>query len=259
MHIKSSNLKNEEKQSSSLQKQNERYRSRISSKSLIIACVSTLALIVAVATVSFLTFKNDNSNEEADIAPVTKTQSAAGTVVDVDPNSPYSSGVHDATIEIENYGDLHITLNASAAPISVSRFADLANSGYYNGKRLYRIQSDFIAQGGNINDNPSGDDENLPPIMGEFPANGTANSMSEHFVKGTVAMSHGDNFDGAKSAFLICLSDDVSELDGQYAAIGYVDEKDFYILDRLSADYKSTASPIGLLDNGPVIGKIDVK
>ena len=259
MHIKSSNLKNEEKQSSSLQKQNERYRSRISSKSLIIACVSTLALIATVAAISFPTFKNDNSNGEANIELVTKTQSFSDTVTDVDPNSPYSSGMHDATIEIENYGTLHIMLNASAAPISVTRFADLANSGYYNGKRLYRIQSDFIAQGGNIGDDPSGDDENLPPIMGEFPVNGTANSMSEHFVKGTIAMSHGDNLDGAKSAFLICLSDNVSELDGQYAAIGYVDERDFDILDRLSTDYKNTDSPIGLLNNGPIIEKIEVR
>lgn len=49
-------------------------------------------------------------------------------------------------------GDIHITMLASKAPLTVANFLNLATRGYYNGIKFHRVIPDFMIQGGD----PSG-------------------------------------------------------------------------------------------------------
>ena len=43
------------------------------------------------------------------------------------------SGKHHVAIEVNNYGTIEVELDADTAPITVTNFINLANSGFYNG------------------------------------------------------------------------------------------------------------------------------
>ena len=45
-------------------------------------------------------------------------------------------------------GDLHITLFAPKAPVTVANFINLAQRGYYDGIKFHRVIADFMVQGG---------------------------------------------------------------------------------------------------------------
>lgn len=45
-------------------------------------------------------------------------------------------------------GDIHITMLASKAPLTVANFLNLATRGYYNGIKFHRVIPDFMIQGG---------------------------------------------------------------------------------------------------------------
>lgn len=45
-------------------------------------------------------------------------------------------------------GDIHITMLASKAPLTVANFLNLATRGYYNGIKFHRVIADFMIQGG---------------------------------------------------------------------------------------------------------------
>ena len=57
-------------------------------------------------------------------------------------------------------------------------------------------------------------------IKGEFSKNGVENSLSH--TKGVVSMARSEDYDSASSQFFICVSDDATYLDGEYAAFGKV-------------------------------------
>jgi peptidyl-prolyl cis-trans isomerase B (cyclophilin B) len=77
----------------------------------------------------------------------------------------------------------------------------------------------FIAQGGDPNGDGTGGSEKT--ITGEFSANGVNNTLSH--VRGTVSMARADDYNSATSQFFICY-DDLSYLDGSYAAFGSITE-----------------------------------
>jgi peptidyl-prolyl cis-trans isomerase B (cyclophilin B) len=45
-------------------------------------------------------------------------------------------------------GDIHATLYASKAPITVANYLNLASKGFYNGLTFHRVIPDFMIQGG---------------------------------------------------------------------------------------------------------------
>jgi hypothetical protein len=54
---------------------------------------------------------------------------------------------YHASIEIENYGTLHVELYGNEAPKTVEHFVDLAKSGYFVGKSLHTL-TDGMLYGG---------------------------------------------------------------------------------------------------------------
>jgi len=133
-------------------------------------------------------------------------------------NQSLLTGIHHIEIQVEKYGIISVELNGDKAPITVSNFLVLTNSGFYNGLTFHRVISGFMIQGGDPSgDGSGGSDKN---IKGEFSYNGVDNSLSH--TRGAISMARSpSSYDSASSQFFI-VHKDSTHLDGQYAVFGYV-------------------------------------
>lgn len=52
------------------------------------------------------------------------------------------SGKHHICIDVSNYGTIEVELDADTAPVTVTNFINLANSGFYNGLTFHRVLMD---------------------------------------------------------------------------------------------------------------------
>ena len=130
----------------------------------------------------------------------------------------YLSGLHYAVMEIENYGEIYLELNADAAPATVTNFVNLVNDGFYNGLTFHRIIDGYLMQGGDPEGTGLGGSDYTIP--GEFAVNGYSNAISH--VRGTISMARATNdYNSASSQFFI-VQEDVTGLDGYYAGFGKV-------------------------------------
>ena len=150
------------------------------------------------------------------------------------------SGKHNVVISVEDYGDIYVELDADTAPITVTNFINLANSGFYDGLTFHRIIEGFMIQGGD----PAGDGTggSSETIKGEFSLNGVENNISHE--RGVISMARASDYDSASSQFFI-VQEDSTQLDSRYAAIGQVNEG-MDIVDKIASD----AEPID--DNGTI-------
>ncbi len=127
------------------------------------------------------------------------------------------SNLRHVVMNIRDYGEVKLELDADAAPITVANFVKLAESGFYDGLTFHRIIDGFMIQGGDpLGTGFGGSDEE---IKGEFRANGVDNPISH--VEGVVSMARSSNPNSASSQFFITVAD-ATFLDGQYAAFGRV-------------------------------------
>lgn len=86
------------------------------------------------------------------------------------------SGDTYAVITVADFGDIKIKLFPEAAPYAVKNFIKLAENGYYEGKNVHRVISDFMIQGGSLNGNGTG---GFSAEGGEFERE--INSSMRHF------------------------------------------------------------------------------
>ena len=156
-------------------------------------------------------------------------------------NDDYLTGKVNAVIDVKDYGEIRVELDANVAPITVTNFVKLAKSKFYDGLTFHRIIEGFMIQGGDPSaDGTGGSDEN---IKGEFEANGVKNNISH--VRGVISMARaGYSYDSASSQFFI-VHEDSTYLDGQYAAFGHVTDG-MDVVDKIATD----AKPID--DNGTI-------
>lgn len=168
-----------------------------------------------------------------------------------------------ADIEIEGYGTITVKLNDSEAPITVERFVELAESGFYNGTTFNKILAENMICGG-FKEGA----ELPPPIKGEFLDNGVENSLSH--VRGTIVMlrdtkteadkdsEYSDFYDTARNEFYIMQRDDFT-LDGYYATFGTVIDG-MKIVDKICNDVKvENDDGFVLKENRPVIKTITIR
>ena len=164
-------------------------------KKLFIICISSVALIAALTLIIYMIAVNSGKIAE-DKYPV-------------------------ATMEIEGYGTVEITLYPNDAPNTVRNFIELANSGFYDGQIINRVCENFCIQAGS----PDGTTSGGPgySIKGEFKLNGFGRNKIKHEA-GTISMARAQGNDTAGSQFFICpaTNSSVSALDGIYAAFGKV-------------------------------------
>ena len=140
-------------------------------------------------------------------------------VFDYHPEATY-----DVLISIENYGSVHVELYGNDAPETVKHFLSLVNSGYYNGKSVYKLFDDLAYMGTDVTDKAD--------IKGEFAENGHKNDLQH--IEGVISMARTNDPNSATSQFFICNADARASLDGKYAAFGYV-------VEGLSVVHKITA------------------
>ena len=127
---------------------------------------------------------------------------------------------HRAEIVLEDYGTIKLDLDGNAAPITVANFAELSNSGFYDGLAFHRIIEGFMMQGGDPLGNGYGDSGQS--IKGEFVNNGVPNTLSH--TRGAISMARSAKYDSASCQFFIVHQDATEHLDGDYACFGYVTE-----------------------------------
>lgn len=116
----------------------------------------------------------------------------------------------DKVILLELYPDI--------APITVKNFQKLVSEKFYDGLIFHRVIEDFMIQGGDPEGTGMGGSKET--IKGEFKNNGVENNLKHE--KGIISMARSNDMDSASSQFFICTSDNVSYLDGDYAAFGKV-------------------------------------
>ena len=196
-------------------------------------------LCMAAMAVSLLTGCKDKGEDSVQEDP---TATPAPTAAEDEAGSEdLLSGMHHATIEVENYGTITLELDADTAPITVTNFVNLANEGFYDGLTFHRIMSGFMMQGGDPQANGTGGSDEK--IKGEFSNNGVENDISH--LRGTISMARSKNNDSASSQFFI-VHQDSTFLDGDYAAFGKVTEG-MEVVDTICA----SAKPID--DNGTIV------
>lgn len=131
------------------------------------------------------------------------------------------TGTHKAVMKVKDYGEIHITLDADTAPITVANFIKLAKEGFYDGLTFHRVVPGFVIQGGDPEGNGTGGSKDN--IKGEFALNGVENNLSHK--RGVLSMARANDPDSASSQFFIVLDDAaIPSLDGRYAAFAWVTE-----------------------------------
>ena len=134
-----------------------------------------------------------------------------------------------ATITTEGYAPMTFELFASQAPITVANFANVANSGFFDGLTFCRIVKDYVIQSGSP-DNDIMTDSDFH-IIGEFAQNGHNTGLDHR--RGAISMARDDAPDTAGTQFFVT-HQDAHKLDGRYAAFGYM-LQGFDTLDAIAA------------------------
>jgi peptidyl-prolyl cis-trans isomerase A (cyclophilin A) len=116
-------------------------------------------------------------------------------------------------------GEIVLDLDQEKAPISVDNFLKYVKSGFYNGTIIHRVESEFVIQGGGMDEKFHGR-QTRKPIKNES-NNGLSNAAY------TVSMARETNPDSATSQFFINVQDnpglDFPNMDGSgYAVFGKV-------------------------------------
>ena len=137
-----------------------------------------------------------------------------------------------ATITMSDGSMMRFELFPQLAPNTVSNFVKLANDGFYDGQQFYRVVSNVFIQGGDPNNNGTGDPGYY--IKGEFSENGYRGNTLSH-VRGTISMARKSGYDTAGSQFFI-MEGSYPEYDGYYAAFGSIlDEESLKTLDDIGS------------------------
>lgn len=121
-------------------------------------------------------------------------------------------------------GVIKLDLFPNDAPQTVLNFANLANSGFYDGLNFHRVISGFVAQGGC----PNGSGMGGPGyrIRCEL-----KNNPNKH-ERGALSMAHAGRDTGG-SQFFICFAP-CPHLNGEHTVFGQIkDEESFAVLDSL--------------------------
>lgn len=163
------------------------------------------------------------------------------------------SGKHNVVIEVKDYGEIKLELDADVAPITVTNFIGLVKDGFYDGLTFHRIIDGFMIQGGDPDHNGTGGSDKT--IKGEFSLNGVGNTISHE--RGVISMARSNDYNSASSQFFI-VQEDSTYLDKQYAAFGHVTEG-MDVVDKIV----KAAKPVDdngtiLYENQPVIKSIKV-
>jgi peptidyl-prolyl cis-trans isomerase B (cyclophilin B) len=127
-------------------------------------------------------------------------------------------GAHPRVRIVTTKGNIYVTLFPEWAPLTTANFLNLANRGYYDGNRWFRIVPDFVVQTGDPNDNGEGD------------AGYSVPAEENPLEQGSYVISMGLNYDdktqtplrdSAGTQYYVTLSPQY-HLDGDFTVFGWV-------------------------------------
>ena len=113
---------------------------------------------------------------------------------------------------VTSYGIIGLEVDRERAPLTVSNFLDLVQSGFYEGLTFHRVIPNFMIQGGGLDAKLA---RRPPP---RTVRNESSNGLSN--ARGTLSMARMSDPDSADSQFFINVADN-SYLDGQSGKPGY--------------------------------------
>jgi peptidylprolyl isomerase len=131
------------------------------------------------------------------------------------PYSPFSEmqlTVNAPLVELEtSRGNVRIELAAALAPEHVKAFLGLIESGFYDGMEFYRVEPDFVVQGGDREGTGWG---NVPfQLRGE--------NSAQAYTRGSLGMARSASLDSGSSHFFLTLVE-TPALEGLYTYFGKV-------------------------------------
>ncbi|MGH7737599.1 MAG: peptidylprolyl isomerase [Candidatus Tyrphobacter sp.] len=139
-------------------------------------------------------------------------------------------GMHPRVRIVTTQGNIYVVLFAEWAPFTVENFLNLANRGYYDGNRWFRIVPDFVVQTGDRNDNGNGDaGYGIRAEENPIPQESYVISMGLNYTSGANAHAIRDS---AGAQYYITLSPQL-HLDRDFTVFGRV-TSGFGVLGRLS-------------------------
>lgn len=177
----------------------------------IVTCILVAALCIAL-------FAACGKKHEYEVGENSKIELDDDNVVEVADGVKTEKDNIKVKFEIEDIGDIVMELYPQYAPETVANFCDLVSKDFYTGITFHRVIPGFMAQAGDPTGTGTGGSEFK--IKGEFKNNGFGKNTLKH-ERGTVSMARTNDPNSASSQFFICF-DEVSYLDGDYAAFGKV-------------------------------------
>lgn len=133
---------------------------------------------------------------------------------------------HPIIVMETNMGDIEITLDREAAPISVANILKHVEEGYYNDTIFHRIMAGFMIQCGGF-DTSLKKKADKPSIKNES-GNGLTNK------RGAVAMARTDELNSATTQFFINLVNNFYLDEMKYAVLGEV-TAGMEVVDKIAA------------------------
>jgi len=132
---------------------------------------------------------------------------------------PKILAAYNGAILHTNFGDIEVKFYNSEAPITVTNFLHLAQSGFYDSTKFHRVIPDFMIQGGDPN---SKDNDWSNDGMGGPGYQFNDEPNKEKLLYGSMAMANsGPNTNGSQF-FIVTKTDGTSWLDGSYNNFGHV-------------------------------------
>lgn len=158
------------------------------------------------------------------------------------PDPELVANTINASIVLEDGGEISLELYPDLAPETVENFVELAEDGFYDGTIFHRVIEDFMIQGGGYDENLN--EKKTSTITGEFAENGFENSLSHG--RGVISMARTTDPDSASSQFFI-VQKNSTYLDGKYAAFGKVTDG-MEIVDEIAGVKTGTVAATGMED-----------
>ncbi len=150
-----------------------------------------------------------------------QNQMSIGKTTTVTPGTADSKllAQYDGAILHTNFGDIEVQFYNDEAPITVTNFLRLAQSGFYDGTKFHRVIPNFMIQGGDPN---SKDNDWSNDGMGGPGYQFNDEPNNEKLVYGSLAMANsGPNTNGSQF-FIVTKTDGTPWLDGSYNNFGHV-------------------------------------
>ncbi len=175
--------------------------------------LTELSLVMIIAGLSACVAPTGSAQASGQLSDATHSDTA---LADAAQSTDDAAATAQPTVVIEtNMGVIVVSLDASAAPISVANFLGYVDKSFYDGLLFHRVIANFMIQGGgftaqNQAKKPDG------PIKNEA-TNGRKN------LRGTVAMARTSVVDSATSQFFINHKDNafLDHKDTSSAGYGY--------------------------------------